>query len=162
MTGFQIRPYAAADRAGCHRVFYRAVHEGAAEVYDAAQRAAWAPVSEPDRRKPDKLLEQWAWVAETAKGEILGFLSLRCDGYLDMAFVLPEARGTAVAPTLLRTLVAKARAEKLDRLTTHASHLARRFLGKHGWQVDFAESAPRNGQTLDRFGMSITLKEDGK
>ena len=161
MTALRVRPYAPVDRTACHGVFFRAVHEGAAEHYDAAQRAAWAPDPAPDPGRPDKLLTQWAWVAETAAKDILGFISHRPDGYLDMAFVLPEARGTDVAPALLRALVAKARADGLGRLTTHASHLARRFFGKHGWQVDFAEAVPRNGQTLERFGMSITFPEDG-
>ncbi len=159
MTRTRIRAYRADDRAACHHVFYRAVHEGAAAFYDADQRAAWAPSAQPDLSKPDKLLDQWCWIAEGAEGGVIGFMSLRRDGYLDVAFVLPEAQGTGVANALLDALIARARAEGLTRLTVHASHLARRFFAKHGWQVDHAEAHPARGQTLERFAMSLMLKQ---
>lgn len=160
MKGARVRPYRAEDRAACHGVFYRAVHEGAAEFYDAAQRSAWAPDPEPDPQAPDKLLAQWCWVAEDARGQILGFMSLCPNGYLDMAFVLPEVRGKGVAGALYDALTLRARAEGLSRLTVHASHLARRFLAKHGWRTDYAEFHPAAGQRLERFGMSLVLTEE--
>lgn len=158
MTAPRIRPYRPEDRAACHDVFYHAVHDGAADFYDAAQRAAWAPSPAPDPATPDKLLDQWAWVAEDAAGKVLGVMSLRPDGYLDLAFVLPQVQGTGVAAALLARLTDRARHEGLTRLTVHASHLARRFLAKHGWSEDFFERHPTRGQVLERYGMSLELK----
>ena len=153
-----IRPYVASDRVSCHRVYFQAVHEGAAEFYTQAQRAAWAPSETPDLSQPNKLLEQWCWVAE-AKNGISGFMSLSRNGYLDMAFVVPDAKGTGVTDALYVALIEQAKAESLGNLTAHASHLARRFFTKHGWQVDYAEDFPLNGQVFERFHMSLDMME---
>lgn len=152
-----LRPYTAADRAACHAVFRRAVHEGAAGAYDAAQRAAWAPDAAPEG--PDRLLDQWCLVAERG-GAIVGFLSMTPAGHLDMAFVLPEEMGRGTAAALLDALVARARAAGLGRLTCHASHLARPFLARRGWRVLASERVARNGQHLDRFAMARDLSAE--
>jgi hypothetical protein len=51
------------------------------------------------------------------------------------------------------------RAGGLNRLTTHASHLARRFFARHGWRVDYPETAERDGAALERFALSLDLGE---
>jgi putative acetyltransferase len=155
-----IRPYRAKDRAAVAGVFYRAVREGAARCYDAAQRAAWAPRDTPDPAKPDKLLDQWCWVSEDG-GRITGFMSLCDDGYLDMAFVLPEVMGKGHAGALYDHLLGKARDEGFARLTVHASHLARPFFARRGWRVDEVQMHPANGQIFERFAMSLDLSGSG-
>jgi putative acetyltransferase len=154
-----IRPYKAQDRAACAAVFYRAVREGAAEQYSPEQRAAWAPADKADTATPDRLLDQHCWVAEQ-NGQITGFMSLTPSGYLDMAFVLPEAKGKGVADALYRALMTRAKQDKIENLTVHASHGARHFFEKHGWQVDHQENHPVNGQTLERFQMSLIPKDN--
>jgi putative acetyltransferase len=153
-----IRPYHPQDRAACAAVFYRAVREGAAEHYSTNQRAAWAPESAPDDATPDRLLNQHCRVAEQ-DGQIIGFMSLTAAGYLDMAFVLPEAKGTGVADALYRALMKRAKQDKMTTLTVHASLGARKFFEKHGWQIDCREQHPVNGQTLERFHMSLMQKD---
>lgn len=149
-----LRPYRAADRAACAAVFFRAVREGAAGAYDAAQREAWAP--DGPEEGADRLLDEWCLVAERG-GRVAGFMAMTPEGYLDMAFVLPEEMGRGTAGLLYDALLAKARAAGLSRLTVHASHLARPFLERRGWQVEAAERVARNGQSLDRFAMSLAL-----
>ena len=138
-------------------VFYRAVREGAKGAYSEAQLAAWAPQAEPSWDKPDKLLNQWAWVAVEVKGRMLGIMSLDHTGYLDMAFVLPEAKGTKVAPSLYATLLAHAREAGLTHLTVRASILARRFFLKQGWQVDQKHMHEAAGQIYETYLMSLDL-----
>lgn len=156
-----IRTYRPEDRAACTRVFYRAVREGAKDFYDADQRAAWAPSPEPDPEDADKLLDQWCWVAERGDS-IVGFMSLCHDGYLDMAFVLPEEMGRGTAAALYRPLLAKARAEGLTRLTVIASHLARRFFLKNGWQVERPEDLHADGQVYQVFHMVLAPLPDSE
>ncbi|WP_435259271.1 GNAT family N-acetyltransferase [Thioclava sp. FR2] len=152
-----IRPYRAEDRAACKWVFYRAVREGAAAFYSEAERAVWAASPEPDLSVADKLLDQWAWVSEDDNGQITGFISLRRDGYLDMAFVLPEMMGKGAAAALYEAVLAQAGTAGFERLTVHASHLARRFFEKRGWKVDAVEDYPVADQKLRRFCMSLGL-----
>lgn len=149
-----LRPYRAEDRAACAAVFFRAVREGAAGAYDAAQRAAWAP--EGPVAGLDRLRDQWCLVAER-DGAVAGFMAMTPAGYLDMTYVLPEEMGRGTAGLLYDALLAKARAAGLARLTVHASHLARPFLERRGWRVEAPERVERNGQTLERFAMSLAL-----
>ncbi|HSG56069.1 MAG TPA: GNAT family N-acetyltransferase [Paracoccaceae bacterium] len=153
-----IRPYLAADRAACHRIFHPAVHQGAARAYTADQRAAWAPSDQRDPAQPDRFLDQFAFVAEVS-GTPAGFMTLDKTGCLDMAFVLPEVMGTGVADALYAAILSTARAERFSRLTTAASHLARAFFARHGWQPDQEETHPLRGQLLPRFAMSLDLTQ---
>ncbi len=152
-----IRPYRPEDRAACARVFFHAVREGAAEFYNEAQRNAWAPTPEPDYEDPDKLMDQWCWVAERGP-QTVGFMSLDHTGYLDMAFVLPSEMGKGTARALYDTLLAKAHAKQLPRLTVIASHLARRFFLARGWAVDRPEDLAADGEIYEVFHMSIALE----
>ena len=79
-------------------------------------------------------------------------------GYLDLAFVLPEYIGRGVAKALYCEVLEWADKEGLDRLTVHASHQARRFFLRQGWTIDYAETVERNSQKLERFAMSLMLK----
>jgi putative acetyltransferase len=156
-TAPTIRQYRATDRAAVARVFYRAVREGTVAHYDAAQRAAWAPSPDPDLSVPDKLLDQWCWVAEN-DGQITGFMSLCKDGLLDMAFVIPEAMGKGTAAALYDTLLAKARRARLPRLTVEASAFSHRFLLKRGWRVDWAGLRVYDGIGYENYSMSLVPK----
>ncbi len=153
-----IRPYRADDRAATKGVFYRAVREGTAAIYTETQRAAWAPSPEPDLSIPDKLLDQWAWVAEE-EGRITGFMSLRPDGLLDMAFVLPEVMGNGTASALYAALIARAKAEGITHLTVDASPYSHGFLRKRGWQVNWQGDRTYDDEGIAYFGykMSLTL-----
>ncbi|THD82792.1 GNAT family N-acetyltransferase [Aliigemmobacter aestuarii] len=139
-----IRPYRAEDRAECAALFYRAVHEGAAGAYDAVQRADWAPSPLPDLSKPDRKLDQFAWVSE-ADGRITGFMTLTREGHLDMAFVLPEVMGKGHAAALYDVLLDRARAEGMNRLTVHATPYSKSFLMKRGWVLDKVEPFVSDG-----------------
>lgn len=154
-----IRLYDHSDRAACALVFFHAVREGAAAHYSKDHRKAWAPSETPDLQKPDKLLEQYCWVAEF-KDKVIGFMSLTTGGYLDMAFVLPAYKGRGVANALYSELVSKAKSRKMKKLTVHASHHARPFFTKHGWQVENTEDHAAKGLVFQRFHMSVKLSED--
>ena len=139
-----------ADAGRLAHVYFRAVHEGAAPHYTEAQRAAWAPPDDPAPWLPDRLAAGRIWIAEEA-GTALGFLAA-AGAYMDLFFVLPEARRGPVAPMLYDAFLASSEA---PRLTTHASALARRFLERRGWQVTAHERTERHGQTLDRWAMAL-------
>ncbi|MCY1125971.1 GNAT family N-acetyltransferase [Frigidibacter sp. RF13] len=151
-----IRPYRPEDRAAAAHIFYRAVREGAADHYDADQRAAWAPSPEPDYASPSKLERQWCWIAER-DGAPVGFMSLERDGYLDMAFVLPEEMGRGTARALYAALIERARAEGLRRLWVTGSHLARRFFLARDWRVVWMENLHADGQVYQVFRMVVDL-----
>jgi putative acetyltransferase len=133
-----IRRYRPEDRAATAGVFFRAVREGTAGRYSEAQRHDWAQSPVPDLTTPDPRAGQLTWVAEEA-GRITGFMAMTHEGYLDMAFVLPEVMGKGHAAALYDVLLAHAKEAGISRLTVRASHFSRRFLEKRGWRVDGEE-----------------------
>lgn len=156
-----VRPFRLADCAACWAVFHRAVQIGARDHYTQAQRDAWSP--EPPVATADSCarLEQAITrvACDTADHRIVGFMSLLDTGYLDMAFVDPDHMGRGVADALHAALIAEARSRGFTRLTTDASHLARSFLTRHGWTLCAPETVTRNGVSLTRFRMTLTLGE---
>lgn len=152
-----VRPYRDDDRAAAALIFFRAVREGAANFYNTAQCAAWAPDPEPDWAAPDKLLDQWCWVAER-DGQPVGFMSLEHSGHLDMAFVLPEEMGRGTADALYDALTKQMHKAGLQRLTVTASQLARRFFLRKGWQVSWMENLEADGQVYIVFRMFADIE----
>ena len=152
----EIRDAVASDAAALAEIFYLAVHEGAATQYSPAERRAWCP-SRPD---PDRFWEgvrdQTILVAVTRAGA-QGFMTLTGWGHLHMAFVRPEQRGTGLAGDLLAVLENRARAAGHARLTVRASHLARPFLARHGWQAGEPVTHMRDGVALCSTQMTRVL-----
>lgn len=151
-----LQRYTIADAAACHRVFYRAVHIGAAPFYAKHERNAWAPIENMPETWPRKLAAQACWVARV-DGDIVGFFSLESDGHLDMAFVSPEFRRSLVAPELYDKILQDAKRLELSRLFTEASHLALGFFEKRGWVVTQPETVTRNAVEIERFQMALDL-----
>jgi len=153
----RIRPFEPADASQCAALFYRAVHEGAAEKYSDAQRRAWAPAVPSAAAFAERLGDAATFVAEGPgapdERAIEGFMSLFDYGYLDMAFVAPERRGTGLALRLYTAIEEHARGCGISRLTTHASLLAKPFFARRGWQVAEPESVGRDGVLIPRFLM---------
>lgn len=155
-----MRAYRTSD-AGClAQVFNRAVREGTVGAYDADQRAAWASAMDTPPDWSQRLSEEITLVAER-DGQVAGFMTLGRDGFLDLAFVLPEAMGTGVAAALHDRVLVEAEARNLSRLTTEASHLARRFFIKQGWRELGEVKVSLGGSTLTSFSMEKRLRGSG-
>ncbi|MGB3554654.1 MAG: GNAT family N-acetyltransferase [Jannaschia sp.] len=144
------------DIAALTDILWRGVHEGAAPRYTAEQRRAWLPERPTPEAFADRLAGQTIWVAEEA-GRLTGFITLRDDGYLDFAYVLPEMRGTGTADSLLTVLENHAAARGLDRLTVRASDMARPFLVRRGWHVTAPEPQVREDVTMPATEMARDL-----
>jgi putative acetyltransferase len=151
-----IRTYRPEDRAAAALIYYRAIMEGTVGLIAEAERIAWAGSSGPDPEEPDKLLNQWCWIAEE-HGRPTGFMSLCPDGLLDMAFVIPEVMGRGTAGALYDVLLAKAQLEGLSRLAVIASPCSRSFLLKRGWQVDGEGMREFDGHLYHLSDMSLSL-----
>lgn len=154
-----IRPFRPGDAPELFSIFHAAVRTGAAARYTEAQRRAWLPVDEMPDDWEARVTDEDTWVAESA-GSAIGFMGATRDGYLDLAFVRPEWMGKGVSQPLHDRIVGGARDRKVGRMTTHASHFARSFFARNGWQVDHPETVERGGERLERFAMSLMLEAD--
>ncbi|WP_297616208.1 GNAT family N-acetyltransferase [uncultured Roseicyclus sp.] len=148
MKALTIRPCRDSDAAGLAVLYHRAVHEGAAQHYCPAQRAAWSPAPPNDDDWHRRLIEADTILAER-DGNLLGFMTLDLvTGWLDFAYVAPEVMGQGVADTLYAVLEGHARVAGLGRLETGASLLGERFFRRHGWQLRLRHQIARDGVSL--------------
>jgi len=158
MTDVCIRRFRESDAAAAARVFFDSVHRATRSYYDAAQRQAWAPrIPDTDAWRA-RIMPQIAFVAER-DGAVIGFMTLRTDGHLDLAFVAPEAVGQGVAKALYDAILREAIAAGITRLTTEASLMARPFFARQGWTVLCEQAVARDGVTLTRFQMARECSE---
>ena len=157
MNGLIIRPCRVTDAPELAELYHRAVREGAAGHYDADQRAAWSPAPPTGEEWRRRLIEAQTVVAERA-GRLLGFMTLDAQtGWIDFAYVAPEAMGRGVAETLYAVIEGRARAAGLTRLETEASLLAERFFTRRGWHVVTRQEVERHGQRLPNALMAKSL-----
>lgn len=156
----KVRDYRSADLPAMCRVFYEAVHH-AAMPYSSDQRRAWAPAPPDPADWEGRLRDQVVLVAE-GDGVLLGFMTLRENGYLDLAYVAPDAQGRGVADALYRQIENQAMDQGLRRLTVAASHPARSFFRRQGWTQVEAQVVSRSGVDLENFRMEKRLSFPGR
>ncbi len=157
MNGLIIRPCRVTDAPGLAELYHRAVREGTGGHYDAAQREAWSPAPPSDETWRRRLIEAQTVVAEQ-DGRLLGFMTLDIgSGWLDFAYVAPEAMGQGVGETLYAVIEGRARAAGLARLETEASLLAERFFTRRGWRLVKRQEVERNGVRLPNAVMEKRL-----
>ena len=136
-------------------VMFDAVRHGRS-LYSEAQRAAWVP--EP-RSGPDwsKRLSDQSIVVAEKDGEMLGFMSLAQNGYVDFAYVLPKAQGQGLFRKLYEQIEKQAKSFGERRLWVHASLMAERAFASVGFSVVEKEQVELNGEAFDRFKMEKRL-----
>ncbi len=155
---FAVRTYVDSDAEALGRVFYRAVREGAATRYSKDQVTAWSPSAPAGEVWRDRLRQAETVVA--VQGETpVGFMTLDDKGYLDLAFVLPEAMGKGVSDALYAVLEGRARANGISALSTQASLLAEPFFARHGWTVARRQEVEIGGVVLKNAWMKKSLHE---
>ncbi|GAA3732991.1 putative acetyltransferase [Sphingorhabdus rigui] len=121
------------DTAELADVMFDAVRNGPSKYTDA-QRAAWVP----ERRRGVE------WEARLAAKDIaigrdgdriIGFMSIEGGGYIDFAFIRPEAQGSGLFRRLFELVEARARAANEARLWVHASLMAQPAFAAVGFSV---------------------------
>ena len=114
-------------------IVFDAVRNGTSK-YTQSQRAAWVPVRRHGEEWAERLEGQ---VIAIARDEIraTGFMSLAAQGYIDFAFIRPEAQGTGLFRRLFDMIEDKARSQNEPRLWTHASLMAEPAFAAMGFTV---------------------------
>ena len=141
------------------QLVYDAVHAEPSR-YTAAQRHAWMPEPRNGADWDARLAKQAIVMARDGEN-ILGFMSLDLanevnpahQGYIDFAYILPEARGSGLFQKLYQWIEARAIAHGFDSLNTHASLAAQPAFSKAGFSVVEEEIVEIGDQHLRRFAM---------
>jgi putative acetyltransferase len=121
------------DHAELADVMFDAVRNGPSK-YTPAQRAAWVP----ERRRGAEWESRLA-AKDIAIGRdgirILGFMTIEGGGYIDFAFIRPEAQGSGLFRRLFELVQERARAAHEARLWVHASLMAQPAFAAVGFSV---------------------------
>ena len=154
---FAVRSFEVEDSEALGQVFYRSVREGAARRYTPAQVEAWSPAP-PAGDVWCARLSAADTVVAVRDDQPLGFMTLDAKGYLDLAFVVPEAMGAGVSDALYAVLEGRARASGFLTLTTQASLLAEPFFARYGWRVTRRQEVEMSGVVLKNAWMEKRLQ----
>ena len=110
------------DHAELADVIFDAVRNGPSK-YTEAQRAAWMPQRRSGAEWDARLAGEDIAIGRDA-ARILGLMSIDPGGYIDFAFIRPEAQGSGLFRALFGMVEAHARAAGEPRLWVHASLMA--------------------------------------
>jgi putative acetyltransferase len=127
--------------------------------YSEQQRAAWVPVRRSGEEWAARLQRQDIVVAEQ-DGKAVGFVSLAEGGYVDFAYIRPEARHTGLFRQLLSQIVERAIAKGEPLLWTHASLMAEPAFANLGFTIRKRERVHIGDEALDRCEMEKFLPTD--
>ena len=152
-----IRRYGQADAPATLRVFREAVRRGAAELYDEAKRAAWAPAVIDLAVWTRARAQHPSWVAERC-GEVIGFVELTDEWLIAMLYVHPEHTRAGVGGALLDEVERSAREADMARLRVHASLVAQPLLKRRGFTVVEDRLVERHGEWLAQAAMEKVLE----
>lgn len=127
--------------------------------YSEQQRAAWVPARRSGEDWIARLQSQDIIVAEQ-DGEAVGFASLAEGGYVDFAYIRPEAQHTGLFRQLLSRIVERAVEKREPLLWTHASLMAEPAFAKLGFTIRKRERVRIGNQEFDRCEMEKLLVTD--
>ncbi len=153
-----IRKATVGDYDAISDVMFDAVRNGRSE-YTEEQRRAWVSQPRNGTSWTERLESQTILVAIRA-GQIVGFMSLAANGYIDFAFIRPSAQGTGVFRPLYEAIEKLAQRNEETRLWVHASLMAQPAFDAMGFTITKKETVEIGDQTLDRFEMEKLISID--
>lgn len=155
-SSWTLRSATPSDFDGLGQLMFNCVRTGDSP-YTEAQRQAWVPAPRTGPDWAERLTGQFIILAESATGAT-GFMSLvESAGYIDFAYVLPQARGQGLFRKLYQQIETRARDAETERLQVHASLMAEPAFGAMGFKIVTPEEVPIGDQRLKRFLMEKTL-----
>ncbi len=153
---FAIRRAISADYEDLADIMFDAVRNGSSK-YTEEQRAQWVPVRRTGQDWIERLEQQAVFVAHNGKRPV-GFMSLAANGYIDFAYIRPEAQGTGLFRQLFRQIEELVYFQGASRLWVHASLMAKSAFAAMGFDVVERQFVSIGGLDFERFEMEKWLR----
>ncbi len=132
-----IRPAQTSDLTGITRLFFATVNNVNSKDYSAEHIQAWAESALDQEYWQSKIGSLYFWVAENEEEEeLLGFISLNSEAYLDHIFVHDKHQNEGIATSLLIILEEKARELGMAKIDSDVSITAKPFFDQQGYVVE--------------------------
>lgn len=153
---FSLRTFRNDDTASLAQLYRASVRGLGPRVYAARQVEAWARYPEDLCEFGERLSRGLTLLA--LDGEtIAGFGQLQPADHVALLYCAPQYAGRGAASMIYAQLEQTAVEQGMSALTAEASHLARPFFERKGWEVVATELAMRQGIGLERFRMRKLL-----
>jgi putative acetyltransferase len=136
-------------------IMFDAVRNGESR-YSELQRAAWVPALRSGPEWEARLASQEILIAER-DGKGVGFVSLADQGYVDFAYIRPDAQRTGLFRQLLSRIADRAVARGEALLWTHASLMAEPAFERLGFKVRRREQVALGEVSFERCEMEKRL-----
>ena len=154
-----VRQAGQADFEALGEVMFAAVR-GGSSAYSEDQREAWMPEPRKGADWSARLSPQFILLGEEC-AVVQGFMTLTGEGYLDCAFIRPEARGSGLFRMLFEGIERHARALELGRIWAHVSLTAQPAATALGMRAVEEEEVELRGQLFRRTVMEKMLEPAG-
>ena len=152
---FKLRWAVRSDYDALAELMFDAIRTGDSP-YDEQQRRAWLPAARSGPEWEARLASQDIILAESQR-RMVGFMSLAAGGYIDFAYIRPDAQHSGLFRRLFQRIEERARARGDRLLWVHASLSAHPAFAAMGFVVRYGEMVELGGQQLQRFEMEMPL-----
>lgn len=159
MSKIHITDFRKENTAEIVNLFYDTVHKINCTDYSKKAIAAWAPIEEKENIIKEwqySLLNNKTFVAKM-KDQLVGFIDIRADGYLDHLYVHKDKQRMGIASALLDEAEKWARKEEIPLIWTFSSITAKGFFEKNSFKLVEKEKVERKGVSLTRYKMKKRL-----
>lgn len=125
--------------------------------YTAKEVADWASCGNRPGRWEELLVTLHFIAACDTEGRIVGFTSIRNDGYLHSMFIHKDHQGEGIATALLQQIEAYAKKHGIREITSEVSITARPFFEHRGYTVEREQQVQANRLQLTNYVMRKVL-----
>ncbi|MDJ0921424.1 MAG: GNAT family N-acetyltransferase [Henriciella sp.] len=136
-------------------VMFDAIHNGPTQ-YTRDQSKAWAPAPRRGASWADRLSGKEIFLG-TQDTEILGFMTIEPGGYIDFAYIRPQAQGSGLFRRLFEMIERYARDHGETELMTHASLMAQPAFAAMGFTLELRQEVHIGAEKLMRAQMTKQL-----
>lgn len=151
------RPATDADKDELITLFQDTVLSVNSANYTAEEVADWASCANLPGHMEELLATLYFIVAVNAEGQILGFTSIRKDGYLHSMFIHKDHQGEGIASALLQQIEAYACEQGIRQIFSEVSITARPFFEHKGYVVTCEQQMQANHLWLTNYRMKKSL-----
>lgn len=156
-SAITFRSVTTADIPELKELFRNTVLTVNARDYTAEEVADWASCGNRPGRWEELLATLYFIAACDAEGRIVGFTSIRNDGYLHSMFVHKEHQGEGIATALLQQIEAYATEQGIHNITSEVSITARPFFERRGYIVEREQKPLCNRLYITNYQIKKTI-----
>jgi len=120
------------------------------QYYTPEQTAAWAASLTESEQIQQFILSVTTYIAEE-DGEIVGFAGIKEDGHVVSTYVRHDRLHQGIGSALMKTILAHAQRQGIQRLYAEASEFSLGLFQKFGFQLVGKEAVERGGIQFQRY-----------